>query len=211
MHQDTTWYGGRPRPRRLCVIWGPSCPQKRDTGPQFSVHFYCGQVAGWIKMPLGTEVGLIPGDIVLYGDRAPPKRGAASQFLDHVCCGQMARCIRIPVGTEVGLGPGDFVLDGDPAPHLKEAQPPIFSPCLLWPDSWMNQDATWYEGRPRPRRHCGRWGSNSHQKGHSPQFSDHVYCGHTAGCIKILLGTEVGLGPGDIVLDEDPALPQKGA
>jgi len=25
---------------------------------------YCGQMVGWIKMPLGTEVGLSPGDIV---------------------------------------------------------------------------------------------------------------------------------------------------
>jgi len=26
MHQDTTWYGGRPRPRQHCVRWGPSSP-----------------------------------------------------------------------------------------------------------------------------------------------------------------------------------------
>ena len=31
-----------------------------------------------------------------------------------------------------------------------------------------------------------------------------MYCGQTAGWIKILLGTAVGLGPGHIVLDEDP-------
>jgi len=37
-----------------------------------------------------------------------------------------------------------------------------------------------------------------------------VYCGQTVGRIKMKLGTEVGLGPGDIVLDEDLALPQKG-
>jgi len=24
MHQDDTWYGGRPQPRGLCVRWGPS-------------------------------------------------------------------------------------------------------------------------------------------------------------------------------------------
>jgi len=30
---------------------------------------YCGQLAGWIKMPLAMEVGLRPGDIVLDGDR----------------------------------------------------------------------------------------------------------------------------------------------
>jgi len=33
------------------------------------------------------------------------------------------------------------------------------------------------------------------------QFSARVYCGQTAGCIMIPLGTEVAFGPGDIVLD----------
>jgi len=33
------------------------------------------QMAGWSKMPLGTEVPLGSGDIVLGGDPAPPKKG----------------------------------------------------------------------------------------------------------------------------------------
>ena len=37
---------------------------------------YCGQTVGWIKMPIGTEVGLGPGGTVLDGDRAPPRKGA---------------------------------------------------------------------------------------------------------------------------------------
>ena len=46
--------------------------------------------------------------------------------------------------------------------------------------------------------------------GRSPQFSAVVYCGQTAGWIKMALGIEVGLGP-YIVLDWDPApLPKKG-
>jgi len=45
-----------------------------------------------------------------------------------------------------------------------------------------------------------------------PQFSAHVHCSQTAGGIKMALGTEVGLGPGYIVLDGNPApLPKKGA
>ena len=32
-----------------------------------------------------------------------------------------------------------------------------------------------------------------------PHFSDHVYCGKMAGCIKMSLDTEVDLGPGHIV------------
>jgi len=39
---------------------------------QFSAGVYCGQTAGSIKMPLGTEVCLGLGDIVLDGDPAPP-------------------------------------------------------------------------------------------------------------------------------------------
>jgi len=38
-------------------------------------------------------------------------------------------------------------------------------------------------------------------------FWAHVYCGQTSGCIRIPLGTEVGLGQGNIVLDVDPASP----
>jgi len=43
------------------------------------------------------------------------------------------------------------------------------------------------------------------KKGRRPQFSAHVYCGQTAGWIKMALGMEVGLGPSHIVLDGDPA------
>jgi len=112
---------------------------------------------------------------------------------------------------EVGLSPGDFVLDGDPAPSPKRGVAPIFGPCLLWPNRWMDQDATWYRCRPRPRRHCVRWGPSSpppQKKRYSPQFSTHVYCGETAVCIRIPLGTEVGLSLGDIVLDGYPAPPR---
>jgi len=38
----------------------------------------CGQTAGWIKMPLGTEVGLGLGDIVLDGDRASPTESSTA-------------------------------------------------------------------------------------------------------------------------------------
>jgi len=50
-----------------------------------------------------------------------------------------------------------------------------------------------------------------HPKGAHPQFSAHVYCGQTAGWIKIPLGTEVDLGSGHIMLDGDPDPPQTGA
>ena len=34
-----------------------------------------------------------------------------------------------------------------------------------------------------------------------------VYCGQTVGWIKMKLGMQVGIGPGHIVLDGDPAPP----
>jgi len=42
-----------------------------------------------------------------------------------------------------------------------------------------------------------------------PPFLAHVYCGQTVRWIKMPLHMEVGLGPGHIVLDGDPALPAK--
>ena len=85
-------------------------------------------------MPLGTEVGLGPGHIVLHGDPAPtPPKGRSPQFSDHICCDQMAAWIKMELAMEAGLGQDDFVLDGDPAPPPKKVahQPPIFRPCLL--------------------------------------------------------------------------------
>ena len=99
--------------------WGPSSPSPKEGGArQFSAHICCGQMAGWIKIPLSVEVGLSPSDIVLDVDPAPlpQKGGGAPQFSAHVYCGQTAGWIKMPLGMKVGLGPGDVVLDGDPAP-----------------------------------------------------------------------------------------------
>jgi len=83
-----------------------------------------------------------------------PEKGAElPKFSAHTYCGQTAGCIKMPLGVEVGLSPVDFVLDGDPAaPPVKEAEPPIFGPCLLRPNGCMDEDATWYGGRPRSSR-----------------------------------------------------------
>jgi len=88
------------------------------------------------------------------------------------------------LSTEVGLGLGDIVLYGDPAPIPQKGahQPPLFGPCLFWPNGWMDQDATWYGGRPWPRPHCVTWGPSSPSKGAQQlPFLAHVYCGQTAG------------------------------
>jgi len=88
-------------------------------------------MAGWIKMPLGTEVGLGPGDIVLDGNPPTPlpkKKGTRPSIFGRFYCGQTNGSLKMPLGREVGLGPVDIVLDGYPAlPFPKgHSPPPIF-------------------------------------------------------------------------------------
>ena len=53
---------------------GTQLPSEKRAHPvthptQFLAHVSCGQMAGWISMPLGTEVNLGPGNIVLDEDQ----------------------------------------------------------------------------------------------------------------------------------------------
>jgi len=110
---------------------------------------------------------------------------------------------------EVGLSPGDCVRWGtSPSPKRGRSPSSIFGPCPLWPNGWMDQDGIWHRGGPCSRPLCVRWGPSpsSPKRGRArPQFSAHVYCDQTARCIKIPLRMEVGLSPGDFVLDGNPA------
>jgi len=94
----------------------------------------------------------------------------------------------------------------------------VMSVCdvgVLWPNGWMDQDVAWYGGRHRPRPHCVRWAHSSlpPKKG-APQPPPLFY-----PCLlwprgwmnQDALGTEVGLGPGDVVLDGDPAPSTEGS
>ena len=67
--QDKTVLDGDPvpSPQRQWSLCG-------EGTPQFSAYFYCGQMAGCIKMPLGMEVDLSPRDFVLDGDPAPTQK-----------------------------------------------------------------------------------------------------------------------------------------
>ena len=79
-------------------------------------------MAAWIKVSLGMELSLGPGDFVLNGDPAPPpqKGGEAlPKFSAYVYCGQRAGWMKVVLGMEVGLSQGEFVLDGNPAPLPK--------------------------------------------------------------------------------------------
>jgi len=83
----------------------------------------------------------------------------------------------------------------------------VLSVCdvgVLWPNGWMYQDETWRTGSPWLWPHCVKWGP---QRGTIPQFLAHICCGQTAGWIKMAHETKVGLCPGHIVQDGDPAPP----
>jgi len=64
----------------------PATPRKKGTSTrtQFLALYYCGQMVGWMKTPLGTEVDLGPGHIVLDGVPAPAN-GAQQTPLFGLC------------------------------------------------------------------------------------------------------------------------------
>jgi len=86
MHQDATWYGGRPPPGPHCARWRPSSPKKGAQPPIF------GPCLLWLK-------GWMDQDATWYGGRPRPRRhcvrwgpssprGTAPNFRPmHVYCG----------------------------------------------------------------------------------------------------------------------------
>ena len=52
-------------------------PKKGAEPPQFLAHLYFSQTAGFIKMPLGMEVGLSLGDCVRWRPSPLPQKGRA--------------------------------------------------------------------------------------------------------------------------------------
>jgi len=209
-----TWSGGK----RLCFRWDPAPLPKKgaEPPPQFLAHVYCGRMAGCIKMPLGMEVGLSPGDFVLNGDPSPPQEGAGPPVFgacllwpngcmvqDATWYGGMPR----PRRHYVRWGPNS------PSPKRGRAPSSIFGPCQLWPNCWMDQYGTWRGGEPWSKPHCARWGPSSfpQKRSEPPIFVPCLLC-QTAVWIKMPLGTEVNLDPGDVVLDgvAAPPPPKKG-
>ena len=147
-------------------------------------------------MPLGTEEGLGPDDIVLDEDPAPPspKRGRSPSPI-------FSQFLLWPNGwmdqddTWHGGGPwskGHILLDKDPATLPKRGHSPQFSVNL-----WATVCKTVL---PMLSDRCLSVCL-------SCLFVTLVYCGQTVGRIKMKLVMQVGLVPGHIVLDGDPATP----
>ena len=81
-----------------------------------------------------------------------------------VYCGQTVGRMKMKLGIQVGLGPGHIVLGGDrAAPPLGAQPPPNFRPISV-AAKWLHGSRchlVWSRARPRPRRHCVRWGPRS--------------------------------------------------
>ena len=66
----------------------------------------------------------------------------------------------MPFGMDYGgtCRPRPHCVRWEPSSGPKGHNSPLnFGRCLLWPNGWMDQNATWYGGRPQRRRHCFRW------------------------------------------------------
>jgi len=140
--QGETWDAGRPRPWPHYIRWGLSSPSTKEAQRPNFRPISCGQMDGWIKMPLGRNVGLNPTDIVLDGNPAPiPQKGTElPQFSAYVYCGQKAGMIKMPLRIQVDLGPFHIVLDGDPAllPHKKKGTAQFWAHvCCGQTPGWM--------------------------------------------------------------------------
>ena len=123
---------GRPFVLDGYPVTQPPCQKGGAAPPQFSAHFYCGQTAGCIKMPLGTEVG------------PSPKKGADSpKFSANVYFGQTAGWIEMVLDMDVGLSPGEFVplspIAGNPSntkwpgPRFTSVPSGVIIHLAVWP------------------------------------------------------------------------------
>ena len=64
---------------------------------------------------------------------------------------------------------------------------PVCNVGVLCPSGWMDQDATWFGGRPRPRRHCVRCKLSAPpptERGTKAPFSVHCFgkVAHLSNC-----------------------------
>ena len=90
---------------------------------------YCGQTVGWIKMKLDKQATASPIRGIVHPNIRPTF--VVAKRMDGLR----------------GIGQGDIVLDVAQSTDVVMArasdiddmlQPPIFGPCLLWPNGWMH-------------------------------------------------------------------------
>jgi len=163
--QYESWHAGKIRPWPHCFRWGSSSPPPKGYSPQFAAHICCRQMAGWIKIPLGMEVGLGPVDFLLNGHRAPlNKKGAEPPTRIFRPCPLRPSCWMDQDGTWHGGGPWcrpNCARWGPSSTPQKGAEPTNFRPICI---AAKRLDASIYHFhgcRPQPRPHCVRWEPSS--------------------------------------------------
>jgi len=126
MDEADTWHGGTPQPRRVCVAWGPSPPKRDTVAPNFRPMCVVAK-RQWIKMLLGTEIGLSLA-LATYIRWRPPKGTPALQFSTHVCCDQTVGWIKMPllVRRKVSAYSRQCVRWGSSSPKKGHSTPPLF-------------------------------------------------------------------------------------
>ena len=94
-----------------------------------------------MKLVLGMEVGLSPGDFVLDGDLVPfPKRGRSPlpNFRPISIVAKRLDGSRWHLAWRWALLQAIVCLMGPSSPPQKKGQIPNFGPFLLWPNGWMH-------------------------------------------------------------------------
>jgi len=78
-------------------------------------------------------------------------------FLARVYCRQTAGWIKMPFGMDNGgtCRPKPHCVRWEPSSPIRGTAAPLnFGRGLLWPNGWMDQNATWYGGRHQRKRYC---------------------------------------------------------
>ena len=135
MDQDATWYGDRPRPRPHCVR-GTQLPLKSGTAPSPLFDPYI------MAEPLdGSGCHLVrrqaSAQAILY---------TTSPIIGRPFVKRFALCFVTVVCLSVTLVYRQHCVRWGPSsssPKGTEPPPQFLGPCLLWPNGWMDQDATW--------------------------------------------------------------------
>jgi len=79
-------------PGDFVLVTQPTTPKGAEPHP-FSAQVCCGQTASWMKMPLGTEVGLGLRDIVFDVDIATSRKMAHPPPLNFWPMSIVAKCL----------------------------------------------------------------------------------------------------------------------
>jgi len=125
-------------------------------------------------------------EITELSQTAPPIFGWAAITLDvdphssffiflvyqHKAAGLKIKLSKIKVVATAPYSVGDHAnVEGDGILDQGHSSPHFSARLLMWPNGWMDHDATWNGGRRRPRRHCDRWGPcSSPPRGTPPTF-----------------------------------------